>query len=411
MPAVVFFIMKHIKTFTICLFSAMAILASCEKKPAEKPEPQPPIDQPVEVEDISIDPAEITLTEGETFQLTTIITPEDADSVTISWSSRNPETATVDDNGLVTAVAEGETTVTATAGDKTASCTVTVEAGTPSEVLFEINMADMTADEVRTAIQDALAGGNVNIKLIGEFEKTGIPTDASAVNPTYNQNPFFCTEVEVIDLTEVTGWPEVDVDGTLDYTTWQPDMDGVYGLPSLAFYGLNPTDQTPGYPALKEVRLPEEVQAIGAMGLWQCSKLETLVAPGITHIGSSALALNTSLASIELPKVDSVFTYAFANSSVQSVSLPNVHYIDYGTFDGCTQLTSLTLSAEGDITLMFFTMMGYEPFNFDTAACDLVLNADKHYENGTAEPKATSENTWATDAQNSPLTWKSITFE
>lgn len=364
-------------------------------------------DEPA-VEEIIVDPESLSLYVGETYQLKAEIVPEEAADAVISWSSSNPGTVTVDDNGLVTAIACGEASITAGAGEKTASCTVTVK---EKEDIYEIDMSGMTVEEVRTAIQDALAGGDAKIKLIGEFSKTGIPTDASSINPVYDQNPFYGTNVEVIDMTEVTGWPEVDVDAMLDPTTWQPAPDGVYGLPALAFYGLNTAEQTPSYPALREVRLPEEVRAIGTQGFWQCSALETVIAPGAVHIGASAFAYNKNFLNAEFPAADSVYTYAFAYSVIQSVSLPNAHYIDYGAFEDYSQLTSLTLSAEGNIILKFFAMLGYQPFNFETSACDLTINADKHYEDGTASPKAASETQWATDAQNNPLTWKSITFK
>lgn len=154
------------------------------------------------VAEITLDTAAIDLKIGETYLLTAEISPAEAADASITWSSSNPETASVDGDGLVTAVALGETVITATAGDKSATCTVNV-------------MEDMTADEVRAAIQDAIADGIVNIKLIGEFEKIGIPTDASVYNPNYDQNPFYNTAIELIDMTEVTGWPEVDVDGQL----------------------------------------------------------------------------------------------------------------------------------------------------------------------------------------------------
>ena len=50
--------------------------------------------------------------------------------------------------------------------------------------------------------------------------------------------------------------------------------------------------------------------------------------------------------------------------------------------------------------------MGFgEPvFNFETASCELVLNADKHYETGTASPKAASATNWF------ETEWGSITF-
>ena len=47
-----------------------------------------------------------------TYQLTATVTPEDA-AVVLEWTSSNAEVATVDENGLVTALAEGVATITA----------------------------------------------------------------------------------------------------------------------------------------------------------------------------------------------------------------------------------------------------------------------------------------------------------
>ena len=58
-----------------------------------------------------------------TVQLFAITAPG---SGTVSWTSSNSGKATVDDNGVVTGVASGSATVTATANGKTAACTVTV---------------------------------------------------------------------------------------------------------------------------------------------------------------------------------------------------------------------------------------------------------------------------------------------
>jgi len=55
--------------------------------------------------------------------------PENADNKTVTWASSNPEVATITNNGLVTAIANGETTITVTTkdGKKTATCVVTVD--------------------------------------------------------------------------------------------------------------------------------------------------------------------------------------------------------------------------------------------------------------------------------------------
>ena len=44
----------------------------------------------------------------------------------MTWTSSNPAVATVNANGTVHAVAAGEATITAQAGDKSATCKVTV---------------------------------------------------------------------------------------------------------------------------------------------------------------------------------------------------------------------------------------------------------------------------------------------
>lgn len=58
-----------------------------------------------------------------TVQLFAITAPG---SGTVSWTSSNSGKATVDDNGVVTGVASGSSTITATCDGKTASCVVTV---------------------------------------------------------------------------------------------------------------------------------------------------------------------------------------------------------------------------------------------------------------------------------------------
>lgn len=78
------------------------------------------------VKSVQLNKEELTLIIGRTEQLIASIFPENADNKTIIWSSDNDNIATVDQNGKVTAKAEGTATITATAGDKTAECVITV---------------------------------------------------------------------------------------------------------------------------------------------------------------------------------------------------------------------------------------------------------------------------------------------
>ncbi len=84
--------------------------------------------EPVEVIDIELDITQKSLNVGDTFTLTATIKPNDATNKSVTWSSSDTSVATVDENGVVTAVSEGTATITATASNGVeASCTVTVK--------------------------------------------------------------------------------------------------------------------------------------------------------------------------------------------------------------------------------------------------------------------------------------------
>ncbi len=90
------------------------------------------------VTDIFLSQTEMELTEGETKQLTASVFPVDADERTVLWTSSNPAIASVDGNGLVTAVAAGTSVIAATATDGSgvkAECQVTVVAAGVSGLL------------------------------------------------------------------------------------------------------------------------------------------------------------------------------------------------------------------------------------------------------------------------------------
>ena len=73
---------------------------------------------------LSLDKTELTLTQTEEQQKLTATVSDPEEKVT--WLSSDPFVATVTRDGTVTAIANGTATITASAGDKTASCTVEV---------------------------------------------------------------------------------------------------------------------------------------------------------------------------------------------------------------------------------------------------------------------------------------------
>mgnify|MGYP005807243017 FL=1 len=100
-----------------------------------------------------------------TLTLTATVAPDNATNQAVTWTSSDSAVATVDQNGVVTAVAPGTAVITATTADggKTASCTVTVSryssgGGSSSS---STSLSDRAIDD----IQDARPGDTVEITL------------------------------------------------------------------------------------------------------------------------------------------------------------------------------------------------------------------------------------------------------
>ena len=81
----------------------------------------------IPVTSVTLDKTTLTLTEGDETTLTATVKPDDATDKTVTWSTSDASVATVTD-GKVKALKAGTATITAKAGDKTATCAVTVQA-------------------------------------------------------------------------------------------------------------------------------------------------------------------------------------------------------------------------------------------------------------------------------------------
>ena len=82
----------------------------------------------VPVTGVTVDPSSITLTPGQSRQLTAAVSPADATNKVVKWSSSDSSVAAVSSSGTVTAVGSGRAVVTVTTDDGgfSAGCTVTV---------------------------------------------------------------------------------------------------------------------------------------------------------------------------------------------------------------------------------------------------------------------------------------------
>lgn len=78
------------------------------------------------VESVTVNKTELILKEGTSETLVATVKPDNATDKSVSWTSSNPTVATVDSNGKVEAKVPGTAVITASSGDQTATCNVTV---------------------------------------------------------------------------------------------------------------------------------------------------------------------------------------------------------------------------------------------------------------------------------------------
>ena len=100
---------------------------------------------------VTVNKTDTTLIIGETITASATISPDNTTVKTVTWTSSNTDAATVSDAGVVTAVGEGTTTITATVDGESASFVVTVES-CESFVGTIYRMSPTTAHTVGSAI-------------------------------------------------------------------------------------------------------------------------------------------------------------------------------------------------------------------------------------------------------------------
>lgn len=196
--------------FSLCL-SLLLILGvvSCSK--AE-----------VAVTSVKVSPSTITLTEGDTETLSCTVSPSDATNKTVHWSSGNASVATVND-GIVTAVAPGETFVSAKTDDggMESRCKVTVnakvipvESVTLDKSSVEIKLGETyklsatILPENATDKSVSWESSNVSVAEIVDGEITAVEIGKATITVT-SSNPGITAKcnVEVVPNPEIEYYP------------------------------------------------------------------------------------------------------------------------------------------------------------------------------------------------------------
>ena len=109
----------------------------------------------IPAQSLTLNKSELTLKANESSQLIASILPENATDKTITWISSNESIAQVDQNGLVTAVSVGNTTITATtANGLKAECAITVEKTDATGIVIDKDALGITGDDLEMSVGD-----------------------------------------------------------------------------------------------------------------------------------------------------------------------------------------------------------------------------------------------------------------
>ena len=133
------------------------------------------ITQNIPVTGITVNPHSLGLTTGETGQLTATVIPSNATNQNVTWSSDHNEIASVDNNGLVTAIGAGTATIKATTvdGGFKDSCMVTV-----SPLIIPVTGVTVSPHAL-----------TIYVGQTGQVTATVVPANATNKNVTwYSQN-------------------------------------------------------------------------------------------------------------------------------------------------------------------------------------------------------------------------------
>lgn len=142
---------------------------------------------------ITISEDALTLEPEQTFELSAKVSPENATDSSVTWTSEDQAVATVDDNGKVTAVGVGTTTITASAanGNVYATCTVTVA----DKVTLDGSLSDWAQLSLNTvgAKGQTAADSYKSVTFYAYLSQRGLYLAADAYHDvyTYGQGNWF----------------------------------------------------------------------------------------------------------------------------------------------------------------------------------------------------------------------------
>ena len=240
----------------------------------------------IPVTGVSLNKTSIELVEGESFTLVATVEPVDATDKTVKWTSSDSSIASVDENGNVTGIEAGETSIIVTAGDKTATCKVVVNKVVSQDV---ITFADSNIKAALVAAFDTNGDGELSVD------------EAAAVASGDNLKSALMN---------------IDKDSILSFDEFQYFV-GLESIPDNTFQS---------YGNMKTIKLPNSIKTIGAGAFGYCSSLSAIDFPdGLKSIGDSAFHQCESLSWVHIPNsMETIGWGAFTYTNVKELHIDDL---------------------------------------------------------------------------------------
>jgi hypothetical protein len=286
---------------------------------------------------VSLDKTTLTISVGDMETLRATVTPDDAISKSVTWSSSNASVARVSSSGVVTGVSAGYAivTVTTVSGSRTATCSIIVTPASNPTVTFN------SLEEFSRWFSGQPANSNINtynVKL-NVSSISGLSDILHAVPRNYVSIDLSGSSITAIHENDFRYY---------QWLSWSncETLTGI-NLPN----SVTSIDEGAfsSFRNLASVSIGNGVTSIGKNTFYGCTNLTSLtIGNNVTSIGESAFENCSKLSSIIIPNsVTIIGDSAFDDcSNVSSLSIGNrVTSIGQYAFYWCGKITSVTIPA------------------------------------------------------------------
>ena len=252
-----------------------------------------------------------------------------SDRYEVTYSSTNERVATVTQDGVVSSLSEGTTTI---------RLSISVD-GKQSNMmaLLSVNVKDPFVIENRVLNYYKGVGGDIVIP-----DDEGLMEIAPYAFALYNIDYNVPVTEDDLDANKV---PQIN-----ETITSVVIPEGVTTIGKMAFANLV---------NLEKVVLPSTVTTIEAMAFYNCPKLKEINLENVTTIEYEAFKNCSSLTTVDLSEVYSISYNVFENcTSLNNVNISTLRSSGKEIFKGCTSLTNITMSPNTKLASGMFNGSG-----------------------------------------------------